>query len=87
MLQKTFLIFYICAQIKRNLGTSKTNGHKTAESFNKNNIVIMRTVLKLNFFFPFSQKLPLLQESTRNYTLNKKINSQRKIPAKKKTRS
>lgn len=78
-------ILYLCSNQEdfRNIQNKRAQNH--TESMNKNSIVIMRTVLRLHFFFLFSQKLPLLQEATRSNTPNKKIHSQCKIPAKKKS--
>lgn len=77
-------ILYMCSDQEDFRNTQNKWAQNCTDSIHKTNIVIMRTVLQLNFFFPFSQKLPLLQETTRSYTLNKKITSQCKIPAKKK---
>jgi len=80
-------ILSVCSEQEDFRNIPKNRAQNCADSVNENSILLMATALKLELVFPFSQKLLLLQETTQSYTLNKKINSQCKIPAEKKPRS
>lgn len=61
-------ILYTCADQEDFRNIQNKLAQNCTDSVSKNSTVTMRTVLTINFFFPFSQKLQLLQETTRIYT-------------------